>query len=320
MKLLTALLAAAACAASAAAWGQGYPSRPIRIVTHSAPAGFEIYARMIAPILTESLGKPVVIENKVGANGNVAMIEVAKSAPDGHTILFAATGALTINTAIYDQMPFDPVTEFKPVVLAATVPMLWVASKKSDVRSMVEYIKRARANPGKMDFALAANGSLNHLVFEGLKQRLQLDIVTIAYKSTPGAQQDVIAGTIPVMVDSLGAASAHLRSGTMLPLAVTTKIRSEALPEVPTVMELGLDTREYTGWYGFLVPKDTPAEIVTRLNGEIAKALNTPAVVERIKAVGAIPGGGTPAEFGKFMADERDKWGSIARAANIRVQ
>ncbi|MBC7781497.1 MAG: tripartite tricarboxylate transporter substrate binding protein [Proteobacteria bacterium] len=297
-----------------------FPQRTIRIVTHASPGTWDIYARVITPRLAEALGQPVIIENRVGANGNIAMLDVARAQPDGHTLLYAATGALTINTAVFEPMPLDPLKELDAVAIAATVPMIWVASPKSSVRSLVDYVKLARGAPGKVDFALAANGSLNHLIFEGLRQLQNLEIVTITYKSTPPAQQDVIAGNVPVMVDSLGAAMGHIRAGTVVPLAVTTRLRADSLPSVPTVIELGLDNREYTGWYGFLAPRGTPRDVVQRLNAEINRAMALPEPQEKIRALGAQPAAMTPDQFQKFMLDERSKWGAIAKAGNVRVQ
>lgn len=315
-------LAAALCASCicSAAFAQAYPQRPIRMVTHSAPGGFELYIRIIAPKLSEALGRPVTVENKVGANGNLAMLDVARAPADGYTLLFAATGALTINSAIYDQNPVDPIAELDPVAMVATVPMIWVAGHKSGINTLADYVQRARASPGRVNFALAANGSLNHLVYEGLKQANKLDLTTIAYKSTPGAQQDVIGGTVPVMVDSMGAAMGHIRGGSLVLLAVTTKARVEAFPNVPTVIELGFDNREYLGWYGVLAPKGTPAAIVERLNAEILKVMQSPEIVEKVKSLGAAPAAGSAEQFRQFMLEERSKWGAIARTANIKLQ
>ena len=315
-------LVAVLCASGicSAAFAQAYPQRPIRMVTHSSPGGFELYIRIIAPKLSEALGRPVVVENKVGANGNLAMVDVARAAPDGYTLLFAATGALTINSSIYDQNPVDPIAELDPVAMVATVPMIWVAGPRSGINTLADYVQRARAAPGKVNFALAANGSLNHLVYEGLKQANKLDLTTIAYKSTPNAQQDVIGGTVPVMVDSMGAAMGHIRGGSLLLLAVTTKARVDTFPNVPTVMELGFDNREYLGWYGVLAPKGTPAAIVERLNAEIIKAMQLPEIVEKVKSLGAAPATGSAEQFRAFMLEERAKWGAIARTANIKLQ
>ncbi len=315
-------LVAVLCASGicSAAFAQAYPQRPIRMVTHSSPGGFELYIRFIAPKLSEALGRPVVVENKVGANGNLAMLDVARAAADGYTLLVAATGALTINSSIYDQTPVDPIAELDPVAMVATVPMIWVAGPRSGINTLADYVQRARASPGKVDFALAANGSLNHLVYEGLKQANKLDLTTIAYKSTPNAQQDVIGGTVPVMVDSMGAAMGHIRGGSLLLLAVTTKARVEAFPNVPTVIELGFDNREYLGWYGVLAPRGTPAAIVERLNAEIIKAMQSPEIVEKVKALGAAPAAGSAEQFRAFMLEERAKWGAIARTANIKLQ
>jgi tripartite-type tricarboxylate transporter receptor subunit TctC len=318
-----AVAAALLATAAAPAFAQGWPQRPVRIVTHASAGTWDTYARLITPRLGDVLGRQVLVDNKVGANGNIAMVDVAKAAADGHTILFGATGALAINAAIYDQMPVDPQRDFDAVALAATVPMIWTATaaaRGGTIRSLGEYVQQAKSAPGKLSFGLAANGSLNHLVFEGMKQRHGLDIVAIAYKSTPPAQQDVIGGAVPVMVDSVGAAIGHVRAGNLAALAVTTRVRAAALPDTPTVIELGLDDREYTGWYGFLAPRGTPPDIVARLNAEIVKALQAPEVAEKIRNLGATPATMTPDQFRQFLQDERAKWGAIAKAGNVRLQ
>lgn len=176
----------------------------------------------------------------------------------------------------------------------------------------------AKAPPDGSLMSLSALAA--YVVNQGLKQANKLDLITIAYKSTPGAQQDVIGGTVPVMVDSMGAAMGHLRGGSLVLLAVTSKTRAEGFPNVPTVIELGFDNREYLGWYGVLAPKGTPAAIIERLNAEINKAMQAPEIAERVKALGAAPAPGTAERFCQFMVDERAKWGGIARAANIRLQ
>jgi tripartite-type tricarboxylate transporter receptor subunit TctC len=319
------LLAAAALAAPRLAPAQeaarDWPNRPIRIVVPSPTGGYDIYARLLAPKLAERLGQPVVVDNRVGANGNVGMAEVARAPADGHTILFAATGTLAINVSVYRNMPADPFADLIPVGLAVTVPMVWLASPAATwLRGLPDLIARAREMPGKVDYALPASGSLNHLIVERFKQRHGLDITPIPYRGTAAAQTDLIGGRIPVMVDSLGAASGHIAAGRVVPLAVTTRARAQAAPELPSVIELGLDDREYVGWYAFMAPRGTPAPAVAKFHAAFAAILAEEEVAARIRQLGAVPSPTGPEGLASFMAEEREVWGSIVRAAGVEPQ
>ena len=218
---------------------------------------------------SEILGVPVVVENKPGANGNVGMQEVQRAAPDGHTILFAAIGSLSINVSVYRGMPLDPVEDLAAVACPVTSPMVWVANPESGPRSLGELVERARAAPGKLDYALPSAGTINHLIVEGFKLRHGLDIPAVPYRGTPPAQLDVVAGRVPVMVDSLGAGWGHINGGRLRALAVTSRERSPRAPEVPTAIELGLDATDYVAWYAYMAPKATPPELVAKLNAAI---------------------------------------------------
>lgn len=314
------VVALTAAAAHGAAAQSAYPSKPIRIVTPIAPGGYEWIARLLAPKLMASLGQPIVIENRVGANGNIAMDLVAKAPADGHTLLFASTGALTINSSIYERMPMDPMKDLEPVALACTTAMLWVANPNGPIRTLGDFVQQAKAAPGKLDLSMGASGSLNHLVFEGMRQRHRLDVTVVPHKTAPEAQLAVISGMLPIMVDAVSTGAPHVKSGKLLPLAVTSATRVEALPNVPTAKELGLDDREYLGWYAFMAPRGTPPQVIAQLNQAINEALKAPDVQEKMRGAGTEPTQRTPEEFRHFMVDEQKKWGGIAKAGNVKVQ
>lgn len=304
------------CAAPALAQGS-WPTRPIRIVVPSAAGGYDVYVRMIAPMLAEQLGQPVVVDNRPGANGNIGMAEVGKSTPDGHTLLFVATGALTVNPNVFKTMPLDTVADLEQIAIPVTVPMIWVTHPESRFKSLKDIVEIARAEPGKIDYANPGSGSLNHLLVEAFKQRHGLDIVPIPFNGTPPAQNEVAAGRIPFMVDSVGAGWALITSNRVRPLAVTTRERAKVLPDVPTVMELGLDEREYIGWYGFLAPKGTPADAIARINAAINKAIADPKITERVIQLGAQPQQSTPEDLRKVMITDRNVWEKVARNAGL---
>lgn len=310
------LLAALPAAAQTRPW----PSSAIRCVVPSAAGGYDTYARIMAPRLSELLGQPVVVDNRPGANGTIGMQEVRRSPPDGHTILFAHIGAIAINTSIYRNMPLDPVEDLAPVAVAVTSPMVWVVNPSAPFGTMPELVARVRAEPGRWRYALPSSGSVNHLIVEDFKRRHRLDLPAVPYRGTPQAQTDVVAGQVPIMVDSVGAGYGHIAGGRVRALAVTARERSERLPDVPTMLELGLDPREYVAWYAFMAPKGTPAEVIGRLNQVVNQVLGEAAIVGRLRDLGASPRRTTPAETLAFMRAEQAELGAIARAGKIEVE
>jgi tripartite-type tricarboxylate transporter receptor subunit TctC len=274
---------------------------------------------MMAPKISEILGQPFIIENKPGANGNIGMQEVQRSSPDGHTILFAAVGSLTINGSVYNNMPFDPVEELAAVACPVISPMVWNVFPGSGINSMADLVARAKADPGKMDYALPSAGTINHLIVEAFKMRHGLDIPAVPYRGTPPAQMDVMAGRVPVMVDSLGASWNHINDGRLRPIAVTSAERSPRAPSVPTVMELGLEDRPFVAWYGFLVPKMVDRGIVNALNSAVNNVVAAEDFKDRLRDLGATSQTMTPDQCLEFMRSERKKWGDIARSARIEV-
>jgi tripartite-type tricarboxylate transporter receptor subunit TctC len=299
-------------------FAQAWPSRTIRILVPSAAGGYDTYARIMAPEIQKRLGVAVYVENKPGANGIIGMTDMQRSPPDGYSILFAHSGALTINPSIVKNMPLDTETDLAPIALPVTVPMIWSANPGSRFNSLKDVIDAAREAPGKIDYANPSTGSLPHLIFEAFKQRHNLNIVPIPFNGTPPAQQEVVAGRIPLMVDSLGAAWGHIESKRVRVIAVTTKARVAQLPQVPTAIEQGVEDQEFIGWYGYVAPKGTPAEVIGRLNATINEIVQDPDVSARIVKLGAIPQQTTPEDLTRVLVKERDLLGKVARAAGLQ--
>ncbi|MBR0646939.1 Bug family tripartite tricarboxylate transporter substrate binding protein [Plastoroseomonas hellenica] len=314
--LLASLPATTRIRAQTRAW----PSRSIRCIVPSAAGGYDTYARIMAPRLAELLGQPVVVDNRPGANGNIGMQEVQRSPADGHTILFGHIGAITINTAIYRAMPLDPVADLAAVAVAVTSPLVWVVNPATPFRTMPGLVAQVRAEPDRWRYALPSSGSINHLVVEDFKRRHGLDLPAVPYRGTPQAQMDVVAGQVPIMLDSLGAGYGHIAGNRFRPLAVTSREASARLPEVPTMLELGLDQREYVAWYAFMAPKATPPEVIRRLNEVVNQILEEAPIQARLRDLGAAPRASTPEESLAFMRAEQREFGAIARAGNIQVE
>ena len=313
-RLLPALLAAPALAQPT------WPNRPVRIIVPSPTGAFDIYARIMAAKLTELWGQPVMVDNRPGANGNIGMAEVQRATPDGHTLLFAAVGSLSINVSIYRNMPLDPIEDLAPVAISVTSPMVWVCNPGSPIANLGDVVTMARATPGRLLYALPSSGTINHLIVEAFKQRHSLDLPAVPYRGTAAAQVDVIAGQVPLMVDSVGAGFGHISGGRMRALAVTSATRSPRLPDVPTAVELGLEDRDYVAWYAYMAPKATPPEILARLNAGLNQVAMGEDVAGRLREMGAAPNATTPEAQLAFMRAQRAQWAGIVRAASIEVQ
>ena len=310
------LLATIPAAAQTRAW----PNRALRCIVPSAPGGYEIYARILAPHLSELLGQPVVVDNKPGANGTIGMQELQRSPPDGYTFMLAHVGAISIGTSVYPNMPLDPVEDLTSIAVAVTSPLVWMVNPATPFRSLPDMVARVQAEPGTWRYALPASGSIPHLVMEDFKRRHRLDLPAVPYRSTPQSLTAVIAGEVSIVLDSLGASSSHVAGGRLRALAVTARNRTERLPDVPTVLETGLDEREWVAWYAFMAPKGTPPEVIQRLNGVITQALQEAPIVARFRDLGASPRITTPAETLAFIRAEKADFGTIARAGKIRVE
>ena len=308
------------------AYGQpAWPVKPVKIVVPFAPGGTtDILARAMAPELSRAFGQTFIVENKAGAGGNLGADIVAKSAADGYTILMGTVGTHGINVALYDKMPFDPVKDFAPITLIAGVPNVMVMNaekaKQLNINSVADFIKVAKASPGKLNMASSGNGTSIHLAGELFKSMSSTYLVHFPYRGSGPALLDLVGGTMDVMFDNLPSALPHIKSGKLKALAVTSSQRSAVLPDVPTVEEAGnLKGFDASSWFGLLAPAGTPADIVNRLQQESAKAMNNPAVKEKLLAQGAIPGGNTPAEFSKMIASEIKKWAQVVKVSGAKV-
>jgi tripartite-type tricarboxylate transporter receptor subunit TctC len=324
---LTALTLAPLAALPLSAAAQAWPSKPVRIVVPFPPAGTtDILARALAPELQRAFGQPFVVENKPGAGGNIGAAEVAKAAPDGHTLLMGTVGTHAINPALYAKMPYDHVRDFVPVTLVAGVPNVLVLNpgiaQRYSIASVADLARAARANPDKLTFASSGNGTSIHLSGELFKALTGTQMVHSPYRGSGPALLDLMGGNVDLMFDNLPSAMPHIKSGKLLALAVTSAARSSALPDLPTVAEAGgaaLASFEASSWFGLLAPAGTPMDIVNRIQQETAKALATPAMRERLQSQGAIPSGNTPTEFARLIDAETRKWAPVVKASGAKV-
>ena len=302
-----------------------WPTKPVKIVVPFAPGGTtDILARAMAPELSKAFGQTFIVENKAGAGGNLGSDIVAKSAADGYTILMGTVGTHGINVSLYEKMPFDPVKDFAPITLIAGVPNVMVMNadkaKQLNINNVADFIKVAKASPGKLNMASSGNGTSIHLAGELFKSMSSTFLVHFPYRGSGPALLDLVGGTMDVMFDNLPSALPHIKSGKLKALAVTSSQRSAVLPDVPTVEEAGnLKGFDASSWFGLLAPAGTPPDIVNRLQQESAKALNNPAVKEKLLSQGAIPGGNTPSDFSKMIGLEIKKWAQVVKVSGAKV-
>ena len=315
-----------ALAAAPLSWAQGaWPNKPVRIIVPFAPGGTtDILARALAPELSRAFGQSFVVDNRAGAGGNIGSEAVAKSPADGYTLLMGTVGTHGINRSLYDKLPFDPVKDFVPISLVAAVPNVMVINtdkaKALGINNVRDFIRYAKANPGRLNMASSGNGTSIHLAGELFKSMTGTYMVHFPYRGSGPALMDMVAGNMDVMFDNLPSAMPHIRSGRLRALAVTSAERSGALPEVPTVEEAGgLKGFDASSWFGLLAPAGTPADIVNRVQQETAKALATPAMKEKLLAQGAIPSGNTPAEFARLIDSEIRKWAQVVKVSGAKV-
>jgi tripartite-type tricarboxylate transporter receptor subunit TctC len=325
--LITAAALSPWAAAQAQAQSSGWPTKAVRIVVPFAAGGTtDILARALAPELQRVFGQPFVVDNKPGAGGNNGAAEVAKSPGDGYTLLMGTVGTHAINPSLYPKMPYDAVKDFAPVTLVAGVPNVLVinpaSAQKYNVSSVLDLIKALKANPGRLNMASSGNGTSIHLSGELFKSMTRTFMLHLPYRGSGPALIDLLAGNVDLMFDNLPSAIAHIKSGRLKALAVTSAARSGALPEVPTVEEVGgplLKGYEASSWFGLLAPAGSPADVVGRVQQETAKALALPSIKERLLAQGAIPSGMLPAQFERFIAAETEKWARVVKASGAKV-
>ncbi len=316
-RALGAIFALAACTAFA----QDFPTKALRIVVPYPPGGAsDVTARVLGQKLAEAWNQQVVVDNRPGANGILALEHVAKQPADGHVLLMANLGPNAINPAVYPKLPYDPLKDFSAVTLTTMVPQVLVVSAASDFRTLKDFLDRARAEPGKLAYGTGGNGSANHLGVELMASIAGVKLSAVPYKGDAPAMTDVLSGQLAATLPTVVAALPQIRSGKLRALAVGTKARVAALPDVPTMQEAGVPGYESSSWGGVMAPGGTPAPVVAKLHAEFARILRLPDVQEKMAGLGATVLAQGPAEFAAFLADEIRKWDGVAKKAGIRLE
>ena len=317
--MLRSLVATIILTLSALALAQTYPTRQVRIVVPFPPGGTsDILARTIGARLSAPLGQPVVIENRPGAGGNIAADHVAKSAPDGYTLIMG-TSSLAISQSLYKKLTYDLVQDFAPITQAVNYTNLLVVHPSAGVKSVDELLKLARAKPGSLSYGTAGNGTPPHMTGELFKAYTSVNIVHIPYKGGAPAIADLIAGQIPMMFDNVPPLLPHVRAGKIQALAVTSLARIAVLPDVPTLHELGLKDFDAVGWNGLLAPAGTPRDIVARLNTEVVRVLRIPEVRDQLTSQGADIVGNSPEQFAAWIRAEVRKWAEVVKVSGAKI-
>lgn len=298
---------------------QAWPTKPVKlIVPFPAGGGTDAFARPLAAYLSQQLGQQFYIDNRGGAGGTIGADMAAKSAPDGYTFLVGAVHH-TIAESVYVKLPYSLQRDLAPVTLVSIVPNVVVLNPKVPIGSIKELIDYAKANPDKLNYGSAGNGTSHHLAPEMFKTMTGVKLNHVPYKGAGPAMQDLVAGQVDLMFDGMGSSAPQIRGGKLKPLAVTTTTRSPAFPDVPTMQEAGVPGYEVTTWYGLWAPAGTPVDIINRLQQEVAKAMARQEIKDIWAAQGAGPGGNSPDQFGAFIKIEIVKWAKVAKDANIKI-
>jgi tripartite-type tricarboxylate transporter receptor subunit TctC len=311
--------AALAAALPASAFAQAWPARPVRLLC-GFPGGSsqDIVARILGQWLSERLGQPFIIDNRPGAGGNIAVEAVANAPPDGYTLLMTGPNN-AVNATLYDNLKFNFIRDIAPVARIMSVPLVMEVNLAVPATTVPEFIAYAKANPGRINMASAGNGTAVHISGELFKMMTGVDMVHVPYRGTPAAMTDLFGGRVQVIFDNMPGSIGYIRTGKLRPLAVTTAARSELLPQVPPLADFvpGYDA---SAWYGVGAPKGTPAEIIDKLNQAINAALADPALQARLIDLGGTIQGGTPADLGRFVVQETEKWGKVVKFAGIKPE
>ena len=317
LALATGLFAAATVSLSC--FGQAYPSRALRMVVPFPPGGpTDITGRTLAQKLSERWNQPVVVENRPGAGSIIGTEIAAKSAPDGYTILLGSN-SIALQPLLQSKLPYDPQRDLLPVILAVRIPNVLIVHPSVPANTLAEFIALAKAKPATINYASVGNATGPHLFGELFRGMTGVDIVHVPYKGTAPAVNDLLAGQVQALFDSLATALPNIRAGKLRALGVTSLQRSKSAPDIPTISEAGAPGYEATGWFGVLVPAGTPGDIVAKMNAELGIILKQPDVEERFLKFGAEGGGGTPEQFAEFIRAEQVKWGKVIREARIRI-
>jgi tripartite-type tricarboxylate transporter receptor subunit TctC len=314
------LLVALAALLAQAAQAQSWPAKPIRLVVPFAPGGSSsIVARSVAAEMEKGLGQPIIIDNKPGGGGNVAMQDVARADPDGYTLIIGHIGTLAVNPFMFESLPFDTNRDFTAVSLLAKIPNIFVVHADVPAKDLRQFVALAKQQPGKLYYGSAGNGSAGHLAFEYLKLVAGIDVVHVPYKGTGPNLIDLVAGRTQATSAGSPPLLPHVKAGKLRIIAVGSGQRISVVPDVPTVAEQGYPGFETTQWYGLNAPAKTPAPIVRRLSDEAAKAAKQPSVAERFAVDSAEAVGSTPQEYAEFIAREQARWGEVVRKAGIKA-
>ncbi len=298
-----------------------YPDKPIRLLMPFPPGGSsDVIARMLGPLMTEKLGQPIVIENRPGAGGAIALDAVARANPDGYTLGVGTIGGLGLGKLLGQQQNYDAFKDLAPVGMMVTSMFVIVASNNSKITTFADLTSQAKSNPNGLSMGHGGNGSLMHLSTELIKIMTNANIVPVPYKGTGPATQDAIAGQIPLAMSDFPSAIQQIKGGTVKAVAVTSAKRSPVAPNVPTLAEQGLQGYDSVGWIAVVAPAKTPQEIINKVNAALNSALQNKEMQERIYATGSEPTPMTPAELGKFMQTDYDKWAKVVKTANIKVE
>ncbi len=314
-----ALSVALVLGASGMALAQNFPTKPVKIIVPWAPGGAtDVIARVIGQKLSERLGQPVIVENKAGAGGNIGTASFIKEVADGHTLLMGTSSTNAINPSLYKDLPFDPIKDFTSIMLVATVPNVLVVPVNSKYRSVDELVKAAKAEPGKISYGSAGNGSSQHIAAAIFTQVADINLMHVPYKGSGPAAADLMAGHIELMLDT--GSVGHIKGQKLKPLAIASSQRVPALPDVKTFEELGYKGVQAAAWYGFYAPAKTPVDVAERLNKELNAIVQDPDVKKRLSEYGAIVNGGTKESFARFTSAEIERYRKIIQGAKIAIE
>ncbi len=298
-----------------------FPTRPIRVIVPYAPGGnVDISARIIAPPLGEALGQTIVVDNRPGAGGNLGASLVAKATPDGYTLLVGSSGPLSVNPVIFKSLPYDTLKDFAPISTVQAVPLVVLAGPKSNINSIADVIAAAKARPGKLTMASAGTGTTNHFAIELFAHMANVKLLHIPYKGSGPALSELLGGQVETMIDQLAASIGYVRDGRLKVLAVTTQQRAAALPNVPTLEELGYKGYQASTLLGLLAPAGTPKPVVAKLNAGVRKIMDNNTVAERFRGLGANPGASSPEEFTARIRDELEQWRTLVKQLNLKFE
>lgn len=312
------VLCTAVAVAGAAAHAQDFPTRSVRILVPQAPGGAsDALARIIAQKLSDKWGQPVVVENRAGAGGNIGMEAVATSPADGYTLLMSYVGTHAINGALYKKLPFDPEKDFVPVASLATVPFVIVARPNAPFRTVQELI--AVAKKQQLTYGSAGNGSVNHLLGEMLNTAAGVKLAHVPYRGAAPAMQDLLGGQIDLVFTSLPSVAGHLKQGSLIAIAVTSKNRAASFPDIPTIAEAGIPDFDVNPWFGLFAPAKVPAAIVNRINADVNALLTSKEVIEKFAALGSEPYITDPAKFAAVLHADIAKWGQVVKSSGASI-